>query len=497
MSEEKLFLYDTTLRDGTQRQGISLSADDKLKITRLLDAFGIPYIEGGWPGSNPKDISYFQRVRSLQLKQAKVVAFGSTRRAKIHVKDDLNLKLLIEAETPAVAVVGKSWDLHVEKVLRTTRAENLLMISESIHFLKDHDREVIYDAEHFFDGLKNNPKFALDTIRAAREAGADWIVLCDTNGGTLPHQITEAVTLVKREIGGAIGIHTHNDAEMAVANSLAGVIAGATQIQGTINGYGERCGNANLVSLIPTLQLKLGREVVGSEQMEKLADLSKTVSEIVNLNPDFQAPYVGKNAFAHKGGIHVAAVEKVAESYEHIKPELVGNSRSIVVSELSGRGNLRMTAQNLGINSSVDESKLLERIKACEEKGYQFENAEGTVELMFRRTRPDYVPLFKLQDMTVIVRDTGDNNFSAQVMIKIEIDGTSIHTVAEGEGPVDAMDLAFKKALHSVYPAVSQVQLSDYKVRILDPEKSTGAMTRVHLESACGNARWTTVGCGE
>jgi len=339
MSEDKLFLYDTTLRDGTQRQGISLSADDKLKITRLLDSFGIPYIEGGWPGSNPKDINYFEQVRRLDLKQAKIVAFGSTRRANCLVKEDTNLRLLLAAGTPAVAVVGKSWRLHVEKVLRTTRAENLLMISESIKYLKDQGREVIYDAEHFFDGFKADPVFTLETIRAARESGADWIVLCDTNGGSLPFEVSNAVTLIKREIGGAIGIHTHNDAELAVANSLAAVEVGATQIQGTVNGYGERCGNANLVSLIPTLQLKLGRKVVGTDQLEALVDLSRSISEIANLGPDTHAPYVGKNAFAHKGGIHVAAVERVAESYEHINPELVGNSRTIVVSELSGRGN--------------------------------------------------------------------------------------------------------------------------------------------------------------
>ena len=496
MSEDKLFLYDTTLRDGTQRQGISLSADDKLKITRLLDSFGIPYIEGGWPGSNPKDINYFEQVRKLDLKQAKIVAFGSTRRANCLVKEDTNLRLLLAAGTPAVAVVGKSWRLHVEKVLRTTRAENLLMISESIKYLKDQGREVIYDAEHFFDGFKADPVFTLETIRAARESGADWIVLCDTNGGSLPFEVSNAVTLIKREIGGAIGIHTHNDAELAVANSLAAVEVGATQIQGTVNGYGERCGNANLVSLIPTLQLKLGRKVVGTDQLEALVDLSRSISEIANLGPDTHAPYVGKNAFAHKGGIHVAAVERVAESYEHINPELVGNSRTIVVSELSGRGNLRMTARNLGIEIAEDNAKLLEQIKSYEERGYQFENADGTIELMLRRTQPSHKPLFKLLDMTVVINEDGKDNFHSQAIVKLEIGNKIFHTVAEGDGPVNAIDQAFRKALQSSYPTVSNVHLTDFKVRIIDPERATDAMTRVHLEAAFGDARWTTVGCG-
>lgn len=495
MKEKSLYLYDTTLRDGSQRQGISYSADDKLKITRLLDSFGIDYIEGGWPGSNPKDISYFQKVRSLHLRHAKIVAFGSTRRANASVTNDANIRLLLEAETPAVAIVGKSWSLHVDQVIRTTREENLKMIFESVKYLKDHGREVIYDAEHFFDGLKADQSYCLETVKAARQAGADWIILCDTNGGTLPDRVFEATELIRSEIGGAVGIHTHNDSELAVANSLAAVRAGATQIQGTINGYGERCGNANLVSLIPTLQLKLGMNVIPADNISELTELSRTVAEIANLSPDHHAPYVGKNAFAHKGGIHVAAIERVAESYEHLDPSVVGNSRTVVVSELSGRGNLRLSAQALGIESLADETRLLEQIKNYEEKGYQFENAEGTIELMFRRSQPEYSPIFRLLDMTVIINEKGENKFSAQTVIKLDIGGTVVHTAAEGEGPVSAIDLALRKALTSIYPALAEMHLADYKVRILDPERATEAMVRVHIEAAAGDEQWTTVGC--
>jgi 2-isopropylmalate synthase len=392
-------LYDTTLRDGTQTEGLSVSVEDKLKVTRLLDAFGVPYIEGGWPASNPKDSEYFRRARQLTLKQAKLVAFGSTRKAGGRAADDMNLQGLIEADTPVVCIFGKSWLLHVTKVLGATPEEGLAMIADSVAFLKERGKEVVYDAEHFFDGYRDDAEFALRAVKAAASAGADWVVLCDTNGGSLPTFIAKAVALVKSEIKVPIGIHTHNDGELAVANSLAAVEAGATHVQGTINGYGERCGNANLVSVIPALQLKMGLRCLADEQLAHLTDLSRTISEIVNMRPNDHAAYVGQCAFAHKGGVHVAAVEKVASSYEHIPPERVGNRRKVVVSELSGRGNVRIRAQELGLELRGNEKDLLARIKELENQGYQFEAAEGSFELLVRRADPGYVSPFELIDV--------------------------------------------------------------------------------------------------
>jgi 2-isopropylmalate synthase len=492
-------LFDTTLRDGTQSEGLSLSVDDKLKISRLLDAFGVHFIEGGWPASNPKDSEFFRRARSLSLHHAKMTAFGSTRRAGGRAEDDNNLKGLLEAETPAVAIFGKSWILHVTKVLGTTPEENLAMIRDSVSFLKRHGKEVVYDAEHFFDGFRADRAYALKAVRAAAEAGADCVALCDTNGGSLPSWVSEVVLAVKAEIPAtALGIHTHNDGELAVANALAGVDAGCTQVQGTINGYGERCGNANLISVVAALQLKMGHTCVADEQLGRLTELSRAVSEIANLNPDPHAPYVGISAFAHKGGVHVAAVEKVAASYEHIPPERVGNLRKVVVSELSGRVNVRVRAAEMGLDVTGAEPAVLARIKDLESKGYQFEAAEGTFELLVRRSRPDYVRPFDLLDVVVIAeRRQGHGEMFSEATVKLKVGDILVHEVAEGDGPVHALDRALRKALEPFYASLRDVRLADYKVRILDPQSATGAKTRVLLEAAREEERWSTIGVSE
>lgn len=488
-------LYDTTLRDGSQRKGLSFSLEDKLKITKILDAFGVSYIEGGWPGSNPKDMEYFRRVRQLKLQHSKVVAFGSTCRVGSTAADDANLKALIDADTAVVTIVGKSSVFHVEKVLETTLQENLRLISDSVKFLKDRGREVMFDAEHFFDGYAVNPQYSMSCLRAAVDAGADWVVLCDTNGGSLPQYVESVVRTVVSSGVNKVGVHTHNDAELAVANALAAVAGGARQVQGTINGYGERCGNANLISITPALQSKQSYQCVPAENLSRLTEVSRSVAEIANLNPDMYAPYVGASAFAHKAGLHVAAVEKVATSYEHIDPTSVGNHRQIIVSELSGRGNIRMLASELGVRVGGNEQMILRQVKELEEKGYQFENAEGTVELMMRRTRHDYEAPFALVDMMVVVSDRSRNGMSAEAVVKVRVGNVVYHTASEGCGPVNALDQALRKALQASYPEVTNVRLADYKVRILDPNAATGATTRVTIEATASDDTWCTVGC--
>jgi 2-isopropylmalate synthase len=492
---DRIFLYDTTLRDGSQRKGLSFSLADKLAITRLLDGIGIPYIEGGWPGSNPKDLEYFQLMHSTPPSRAKIVAFGCTRRQGITVEEDLNLQALLDAKTEAVTLVGKTWPLHVQYVLKTDLEENLDMIAESIRYLKLNGKEVIYDAEHFFDAFRDSPEYAVRALGTAVEAGCDWLVLCDTNGSSLPGQVAAALTSVSKQVRARYGVHAHNDAELAVANSLAAVQAGARQVQGTINGYGERCGNANLVSLIPTLQLKMGFPCLCPEELKRLTDLSRQVSEISNLNPDACAPYVGSSAFAHKAGLHAAAVERLTESYEHIDPLLVGNKRQILVSELSGRSNIRMLASELGVKVNGHEARLVEQIKELENTGFQFENAEGTVELMLRRKDPSYRLPFQLQHMMVVASDRFPSGMTSEAMIKLSVDGQLVHTAAEGRGPVHAIDLALRKALLPYYPCLADVRLADYKVRILDPDFATDATTRVVIEATCFDERWSTVGC--
>jgi 2-isopropylmalate synthase len=493
--DTQVYLFDTTLRDGTQSEGLSLSLEDKLKIAALLDAFGVHYIEGGWPGSNPKDADFFARARSLELRRAKLTAFGSTRKAGVSAAEDPNLRALVAAETPAVSIFGKSWTLHVRHVLETSPEENLAMIADSVAWLKGRGKEVIYDAEHFFDGYRADPAYALATLKAAAQAGADWIVLCDTNGGSLPGWVADVTADIRKALSAPLGIHTHNDGELAVANALAAVEAGCRQVQGTINGYGERCGNANLVSIIPALQLKMGLSAVPAESLARLTDLARTVSEIANLNPDAHAPYVGASAFAHKGGVHVAAVEKLAASYEHVPPDVVGNRRHVVVSELSGRHNVRVKAGELGVAALGRERELLAQVKSLENEGYQFEAAEGSFELLVRRGQPDYVPPFELLDVVVVAqRRHGQAAMIAEATVKLRVGDETVHTAAEGDGPVHALDRALRKALVPHYPELADVRLADYKVRILDPEAATGARTRVLIEAARGEERWSTLG---
>lgn len=492
-------IYDTTLRDGTQREGISLSVADKLKITRLLDEMGVAYIEGGWPGSNPKDASYFEQVRHMPLRHAKIAAFGSTCRKDSTPHDDPNIMALVDAHTSVVTVVGKTSMLHVTDVLQTTPKENLRMIRESLAYLKSLDKEVIYDAEHFFDGAKLDMEYAFDTLNAAVEGGADVLVLCDTNGGSLPWEVADFVRRVQSVFPHmALGIHTHNDGELAVANSLAAVQMGAVQVQGTINGYGERCGNANLCSIIPDLQLKMNYPCLPNpDNLAHLTKLSRTVAEIANLAPDNHLAYVGKSAFAHKGGIHVAAIRRNVDSYQHIDPSQVGNEMRVLVSDLSGRGNVLSKAEELGMAvSNAEANQVLEEIKRLENEGYVFEGAEASLAVRMYRARPDYEAIFNLIDFTVIVEDRRGRGHTSEAMVKLDVNGDIVHTAAEGNGPVNALDLALRKALINTYPELAEFQLVDYKVRILDAENATGATTRVLIDTQCGSQRWSTVGAG-
>lgn len=497
-ARKHIAIYDTTLRDGTQREGISLSLADKLRITGLLDDLGVAYIEGGWPGSNPKDAAYFDAARNLKLKNAKIAAFGSTCRKNSDPATDPNIIALVDAQTPVVTVVGKTSMLHVTDVLQTTPEENLRMIRESLRYLKSLGKEVIYDAEHFFDGTKLDMEYALDTIRAAVEGGADVVVLCDTNGGSLPWEVARYVEMVQSAFPNMpLGIHTHNDGELAVANSLAAVQAGAVQIQGTINGYGERCGNANLCSIIPDLELKMGYDCVPDGGLKHLTYLSRTVAEIANLAPDNHLAYVGKSAFAHKGGIHVAAIRRNVDSYQHINPTLVGNEMRVLVSDLSGQGNLLSKAEEFGLDVSKDEAlHVLNDIKKLENEGYVFEGAEASVAVRFHRAKPNYRQIFTLIDFTVIVEERRGRGHLAEAMVKVDIDGDVVHTAAEGNGPVNALDLALRKALLPRYPQMADFQLADYKVRILDGQNGTAAITRVMIETQDAHKRWSTVGAG-
>ncbi len=499
MNTPPVAIYDTTLRDGTQRENISLSVADKLKITRLLDELGVAYIEGGWPGSNPKDVAYFEQVRGLDLKHAKISAFGSTCRKNSHPADDENIQALVDAQTPVVTVVGKTSMLHVTDVLQTTPQENCRMIRESLAYLKSLGKEVIYDAEHFFDGAKLDMEYAFDTLQAAQDGGADVLVLCDTNGGSMPWEIAAFVQRVQAAFPGVqLGIHTHNDGEMAVANSLAAVKAGVTQVQGTINGYGERCGNANLCSIIPDLQLKMQINCLPDpHNLRHLTFLSRTVAEIANLAPDNHLAYVGKSAFAHKGGIHVAAIRRNVDSYQHIDPALVGNEMRVLVSDLSGRGNLLSKAEELGLDVGNQEAmQVLEEIKQLESEGFVFEGAEASVAIRMHRARPGYKSIFTLIDFIVIVEDRRGRGNISEAMVKLEVDGDIVHTAAEGNGPVNALDLALRKALVPLYPQLTDFQLVDYKVRILDSQNATAATTRVLIDTQSGSKRWSTVGAG-
>lgn len=501
MEFKEVKIYDTTLRDGTQGEEVAFSSSDKLLIAERLDDLGVHYIEGGWPGSNPKDMEFFELAKRLNLRKAKISAFGSTRRPNIRVENDSNVIALLRAETPVVAVFGKSWDLHVTDALRTTLDENLRMIYDTVSFLKKHGREVVYDAEHFFDGFKRNPEYALKTIKTAEEAGADVIVLCDTNGGSLPFEVESIVKAVRENVSAPIGIHCHNDSECAVANSIVAVRMGAVHVQGTINGFGERCGNANLCSIIPNLELKMGYHCVGKENLKKLTSVSRFVYELANIKPWTHQPYVGKAAFAHKGGVHVSAVMRNPETYEHIQPELVGNRRRVLISDLSGKSNIIYKAQEFGIDLSSNDplvKELLDTLKKLEYQGYQFEGAEASFEIMIRKALRQFKPYFELKGFRVIVEKRGrDDEPVSEATIKIETPIGSLHTAAEGNGPVNALDRALRKALEEFYPDLAEMSLVDYKVRILDEHSGTAAKVRVLIESTDGKKRWGTVGVHE
>ncbi len=493
----KIFVYDTTLRDGTQREGISLSCDDKLRIAQKLDDLGVAYIEGGWPGSNPKDVEFFERAGELNLVNAKIAAFGSTCRVGSHPADDANIQALLDSGAPVCTVVGKSWGLHVKDVLKTTPEENLRIIRESVAYLIAQGREVVYDAEHFFDGYEADPDYATQTLGAAIEGGAETIVLCDTNGGTLPWEVAQVTQQVKTEFPDAtLGIHAHNDGECGVANTIVAVDQGASHIQGTINGYGERCGNANLCSAIPDLVLKMGYDCLPEGNLPELTDVSHFVAEVANLAPDEHMPFVGQSAFAHKGGIHVAAMRRNVNSYQHIDPTLVGNQMRTVVSELSGRGNLFSKAEELelDVNDGDAVADVLEEIKSLEARGFSFEAAEASVALMLHRQKPDYEAPFELIDFSATVENRQGRGIFAEATVKVCVDGEIFHTVAEGNGPVNALDAALRKALLPVYPRLGEFQLADYKVRILDSDSGTAATTRVLIDTQNHHNRWSTVG---
>jgi 2-isopropylmalate synthase len=489
-------IYDTTLRDGTQREGISLSCDDKMSIARRLDELGVSFIEGGWPGSNPKDAEFFKLAAEEPWKHSRIAAFGSTCRVDGDPADDGNIRALLEANTPICTLVGKTSLLHVREVLRTTPEENIRIISESIRYLAGKGKRVFYDAEHFFDGYKEDAAYAVSTITSAEKAGAEVVILCDTNGGTLPWEVNAIVTDVRSKLKGNIGIHTHNDGECAVANSLEAIRAGATQVQGTINGFGERCGNANLISIIADLELKLNKKALPEGNLRKLTEISHFVSEVANLSPDEHLPYVGASAFAHKGGIHVAAMRRTAQSYQHIDPGLVGNKQRIVVSELSGRGNLLSKAEEHGVEVQRDQdvANVLKEIKELESQGFSFEAAEASVALMLKKQDPGYEPPFKLIDLTVNVEHRSGRGTFAEATVKVLVKGVIHHTVAEGNGPVNALDTALRKALTPVYPEITSFQLADYKVRILDSHNGTEATTRVLIDTHSPTKRWSTVG---
>jgi 2-isopropylmalate synthase len=500
-------LYDTTLRDGTQGENITLSLADKLRIARMLDEYGMPYIEGGWPGSNPKDIDFFREARGMTWRTAKLAAFGSTRHRANRADEDPNLRELVAAETPVVTLFGKSWLLHVTEVLGATPQENLDMIADSVRFIVDRGRELVYDAEHFFDGYRDDRDYALSTLRAARQAGARTLVLCDTNGGTLTNELVTIVDDVRSaldrdpEAGGAPvtwGIHTHNDAELAVANSLAAVAAGIRHVQATINGYGERAGNANMVSILANLALKTDHALVpaGGGALDGLTELSRSVAEIANVNPNDWQPYVGRSAFAHKGGVHGAAVAKVERSYQHIDPAAVGNQGRLVVSELGGRANTRIRAEQLGhqLEGVIDAKVLSELVKQLESEGLAFEGAEASFELLIRRHQADYLAPFRIVDYTCLVEQRAGRELLAEATVKVEVDGEVLHTAADGNGPVNALDAALRKALRAFYPQLDAVHLYDYKVRILDGDSATAARTRVIIDSSDGTREWSTMG---
>ncbi len=499
---KKVFIYDTTLRDGTQAEGVSFSKADKVRIAERLDDLGVDYIEGGWPGSNPKDVAFFEAVKGRKFKHAKIAAFGSTRRAKVKVEEEENIRLLLESGAPVVTIFGKSWMLHVKDVLRISAAQNLEIVGDSCAYLKDHGREVVFDAEHFFDGYKDNQAFALDVIKKAASSGASSVVLCDTNGGTLPDEISRICQEVRKALPESVtlGIHCHNDSELAVANTLAAVNCGARMVQGTMNGFGERSGNANLCSIIPSLELKMGYNAIVPGNLRLLREASLFVDELANIRHNERLPYVGNSAFAHKGGMHVNAVEKNPATFEHIDPELVGNKRRILVSDLSGKSNLVMKAgeQHLDLNDQEAIKKVLSEIKLRESQGYEYEAADGSFALLAKKAQRTQSPFFELDGFRVIVEKRGHKQpCVTEATVKLNVRGEHELTAAEGGGPVNALDKALRKALLRFYPEIKDVHLSDFKVRILDGDDGTAAKTRVLIESGDGKDTWGTVGVSE
>lgn len=490
-------IYDTTLRDGTQSEGFTLSASDKIRVAQKLDALGVAFIEGGWPGSNPKDVEFFERARDLEWKHAVIAAFGATCRVRGEPEDDANIQALLDSRASVCTIFGKTWTLHVTDVLLTTLEDNLRIIEHSVAYLRAQGRRVIYDAEHFFDGYKADPAYALETLQAAMRGGAEMVVLCDTNGGTLPWDVERIIRDLKPALSIPFGIHTHNDSECAVVNSLVAVREGATQVQGTINGVGERCGNANLISVIADLELKMGYTCLPAGSLAQLYDLSHFVAEVANLTPNEHLPFVGKSAFAHKGGVHVAAMRRSASSYQHIDPALVGNKMRVVVSDLSGRGNLLSKAEEHGVEVEGEEVvPVLQEVKELEARGFSFEAAEASVAIMLKRQEYGYKPPFELIDFFVNVEHREKRGVFAEAMVKVRVQGEVLHTAAEGNGPVNALDLALRKALLPYYPQIANFHLSDYKVRILDSERGTEATTRVLIDTRNSTSRWSTVGAG-
>ena len=490
-------IYDTTLRDGTQSEGFTLSSNDKVRIAQRLDDIGVAFIEGGWPGSNPKDVEFFERARDMQWKNALIAAFGSTCRVKGGPEDDANIKALLDSRTPVCTIFGKTWTLHVKEVLQTTNEDNLRIIEQSVAYLKANGKRVIYDAEHFFDGYKADSSYALETLQAAIRGGAESVILCDTNGGTLPWEVERIIRDLKPALNYPFGIHTHNDAECAVINSLIAVREGAIQVQGTINGVGERCGNANLISIMADLELKMGYQCLPKGNIKHLYDLSHFVAEVANVTPDEHLPFVGKSAFAHKGGVHVAATRRSPQSYQHVDPERVGNKMRVVVSDLSGRGNLLSKAEEHGVEVEGEEIlPVLNEIKELESRGFSFEAAEASVAMMLKRQEYGYKPPFELIDFFVNVEHRDKRGIFAEAMVKVCVQGEVLHTAAEGNGPVNALDLALRKALKDYYPQIMNFHLSDYKVRILDSDHGTEAITRVLIDTRNTTSRWSTVGAG-
>ncbi len=499
MMKPNVEIYDTTLRDGSQGEGINFSVVDKLRIAEKLDAFGVHYIEGGWPGSNPKDLEFFEQAARRKWKTAKIAAFSMTRRKGMAVEKDDLMRQILEAKTPVVTIVGKTWLLHVKEVLRCSPEENLAMIGDTVRYLKDHGKAVFYDAEHAFDGFKDEPDYALDTWLAAEKAGADGVVLCDTNGGCLPEDITRIVQAARGRLSKPVGIHTHNDCGLGVANGLAGIEAGATQIQGTVNGYGERTGNCNLISVIPLLHFKMGRPCVPAKSLPRLKELSEFVDEIANLRHDPRQPWVGQTAFAHKGGMHVHAIDRVARSYEHIQPEAIGNARRVLISDMAGRSNILMKARELGFALAPDAPEtrtITADVKRLENLGYEYEAAEASLALLIGKALAHRELPFTVEGYHVSIRSSGGSAV-CEATVKVRVGQRTAHTVAEGDGPVNALDGALRQALGRFFPALKKVQLVDYKVRILDGVAGTAAKTRVLIVSSNGTRDWGTVGVSE